>query len=112
MPHGSRRARQMRAGMDALAPLSDDGDVELLDRIQLGQMAEELRKSPAFEAMFKAARKQLTRDWQTSQPGERDKREQIYFTLHALGWLEDACKGIETAGKVNASRGYTESILA
>ena len=70
------------------------------EKVAKGNDAKNLLTNPLFQECFQALEARFTSTWQTSQPGDSEKREAAYHQLNALNMIKAEFESMITSGKL------------
>lgn len=65
-----------------------------------GAKADALLRNPLLTEVLQTLRDSYISEWSQSDVVDKDKREQVFFLLHALTEFEDQLKSISQSGKL------------
>ena len=65
-----------------------------------GAKADALLRNPLLTEVLQTLRDSYISEWSQSDVVDKDKREQVFFLLHALTAFEDQLKSISQSGKL------------
>ena len=65
-----------------------------------GAKADALLRDPLLLEVLQSLRDSYISEWSQSDIADKDKREQVFFLLHALTAFEDQLKSISQSGKL------------